>query len=210
MWSPLGSPPHRALTWVPVCCEGHLVTPLLGSCNPGPSVSAASVAFPRKGGWAEAMSSASLSSKVARSGGWSRGQLSWPALVQLSCRWPSGQFSPCSRPSERVGWCLLSRLRSALKYVETQTQLSPPGALVRCGVGVFSHRRSARGGLAPPFSAPCCLLVLSPCSLSAVLCLFLLPVLSVIGLHLMGLFCLVACVFPHLGVAFWAVVFRLC
>ena len=90
LWSPLGSPPHRALTWVPVCCEGHLVTPLLGSCNPGPSVSAASVAFPRKGGWAEAMSSASLSSQVARSGGWSSGAAllagAHPAQLSLAIR----------------------------------------------------------------------------------------------------------------------------
>ena len=91
-------------------------------------------------------------------GGSSLGQ-----FVRLSCRWPSSQFSPCSRPSERVGWCLLSCLRTALKYVETRIRLSPPGALVRCGVWVFSHRRSARGGLAPLFSAPCCLLLLSPC-----------------------------------------------
>lgn len=68
-----GQPPHRALTWVPVCCEGRPVTPLLGSCDPGFSVSAASVAFPRKGDWAEVMSSASLFPEVAQSGGWSSG-----------------------------------------------------------------------------------------------------------------------------------------
>lgn len=83
---PTSSPPRRALTWVPICCEGHPVAPLLGSCDPGSSVSAASVAFPRKGGWAEATSSALLSPRAARSGGWSLGGSSRLVLVRLSCR----------------------------------------------------------------------------------------------------------------------------
>lgn len=83
---PTSSPPRRALTWVPVCCEGHPVAPPLGSCDPGSSVSAASVAFPRKGGWAEATSSALLSPRAARSGGWSLGGSSRLVLVWLSCR----------------------------------------------------------------------------------------------------------------------------
>ena len=136
--------------------------------------------------------------------------LGWRSSGSAVGHWPSGQFSPYSRPSERVGWCLLSRLRCALKCVEARIRLSPRRAPVWCGV---------RLGFSPTVVLPVAgsLSLCPPCAvcwsclraMSAFLCLFLLPVLSVIGLHLMGLFCLVACVFPHLGAAFWAMVSHL-
>lgn len=75
VWSPHGQPPRCALTWVTVCSEGRPVAFLLGSCDPKSSVSVASAAFPRKGSWAEATSSASLSPRAA--GGWSSGSTLW-------------------------------------------------------------------------------------------------------------------------------------
>lgn len=201
VWSPHRQPPRCALTWVPVCSEGRPVTLLLGSCNPRSSVSAASVAFPRKGSWAEATSSASLSPWAA--GGWSSGDNSLGRCSSgsaVSAAGHRGQFSPCSRPSERVGWCLLSRLRSSLKYLETWIRLPPPGAPVTCVVGASPTFFLPVEGALSAFLLPA---VCWSCSmLCAILCPSLLPVVSVIGSHLMGPFYLVAHVFPVLVLRF--------
>ena len=164
-------------------------------------MSAASAAFPRKGSWAEVTSSASLSPRAA--GGWSSGgnSLGWRLSGSaVSAAGHRGQFSPCSWPSELIGWCLLSQLRSSLKYVETWIRLPPPRAAVSCVVDASPTFFLPIDGMLSAFLLPA---VCWSCSmLCAILCTSLLPVVPVIGSHLMGPFCLVAHVFPILVLRF--------